>query len=78
MRSWVFGTKPGEVVTMGVPSDGSYGIPEGVMFGYPCTCKDGKYTVVKNYQISEFSRKYIDITYQELCEERAAIEHLLV
>ena len=48
------------------------------MFGYPCTCKDGKYTVVKNYQISEFSRKYIDITYQELCEERAAIEHLLV
>jgi malate dehydrogenase len=78
MRSWVFGTEPGEIVTMGVPSDGSYGIPEGVMFGYPCTCKDGKYTVVKNYKISEFSRKYIDITYRELCEERAAIEHLLV
>ena len=77
MRSWVLGTAAGEVVTMGVPSDGSYGISEGVIFGYPCTCKDGEYSVVKNYAISEFSRKYIDITYQELCEERAAIQHLL-
>jgi malate dehydrogenase len=77
MRSWVLGTAAGEVVTMGVPSDGSYGIAEGVIFGYPCTCKDGEYSVVKNYAISEFSRKYIDITYQELCEERAAIQHLL-
>ena len=39
IRSWVLGTAEGEIVTMGVPSDGSYGIPEGVMFGYPCTCK---------------------------------------
>lgn len=77
MRSWVLGTAAGEVVTMGVPSDGSYGIAEGVIFGYPCTCKDGEYSVVKNYAINEFSRKYIDITYQELCEERAAIQHLL-
>jgi malate dehydrogenase len=77
MRSWVLGTAVGEVVTMGVPSDGSYGIAEGVIFGYPCTCKDGEYSVVKNYTISEFSRKYIDITYQELCKERAAIQHLL-
>ena len=60
MRSWVLGTAVGEVVTMGVPSDGSYGIAEGVIFGYPCTCKDGEYSVVKNYTISEFSRKYID------------------
>lgn len=78
MKSWIHGTAEGEVVTMGVPSDGSYGIPEGVIFGYPCTCKDGQYTVVQGFAISDFSRKYIDITYNELCEEKAAIQHLLV
>ncbi|HRG63592.1 MAG TPA: malate dehydrogenase [Burkholderiales bacterium] len=77
IRSWVLGTAEGEIVTMGVPSDGSYGIPEGVMFGYPCTCKNGEYTVVQGFAISDFSRKYIDATYNELCEERAAIKHLL-
>jgi malate dehydrogenase len=77
MRSWVLGTKEGEIVTMGVPSDGSYGIPEGVMFGYPCTCKDGEYTVVQGFEINEFSRKYITATYNELCEERESIRHLL-
>ena len=77
IRSWVLGTAEGEVVTMGVPSDGSYGIPEGVMFGYPCTCKNGEYTVVQGFEINEFSRKYIDITYKELCEERDSIKHLL-
>lgn len=77
IRNWVLGTADGEVVTMGVPSDGSYGIPEGVMFGYPCTCKDGEYTVVQGFEISDFSRKYIDITYNELCEERDAVKHLL-
>ncbi len=77
MRSWVLGTKEGEIVTMGVPSDGSYGIPEGVMFGYPCTCKDGEYTVVQGFEVNEFSRKYITATYNELCEERESIRHLL-
>ncbi len=77
IRSWVLGTADGEIVTMGVPSDGSYDIPEGVIFGYPCTCKNGEYTVVQGFEINEFSRKYIDITYQELCEERDAIKHLL-
>ncbi|WPY01871.1 Malate dehydrogenase (plasmid) [Candidatus Trichorickettsia mobilis] len=77
MKSWICGTAKDEIVTMGVASDGSYGIPEGLIFGYPCTCKDGRYTIVQGFAISDFSRKYIDITYTELCEERAAIQHLL-
>ena len=78
MKSWIHGTAKDEIVTMGVASDGSYGIPEGLIFGYPCICKDGQYIVVQGFTISDFSRKYIDITYNELCEERAAIQHLLV
>ncbi|WP_316354555.1 malate dehydrogenase [Candidatus Trichorickettsia mobilis] len=77
MKSWIHGTAKDEIVTMGVASDGSYGIPEGLIFGYPCTCKDGQYTIVQGFAISDFSRKYIDITYAELCEERTAIQHLL-
>jgi malate dehydrogenase len=77
MKSWIHGTAKDEIVTMGVASDGSYGIPEGLIFGYPCTCKNGQYTIVQGFAISDFSRKYIDITYTELCEERAAIQHLL-
>jgi malate dehydrogenase len=77
IRSWLLGTHDGEIVTMGVPSDGSYGIPEGVIFGYPCSCKDGEYTIVQGMEINDFSRKYITTTYQELCEERDSIKHLL-
>lgn len=75
MRDWVFGSA--DIVTMGVPSDGSYGIPAGVYFGYPCICRDGEYEVVTDFAISPMSREYMDITYNELCEERAAIEKLL-
>ncbi|RTL00624.1 MAG: malate dehydrogenase [Proteobacteria bacterium] len=75
MRDWVFGSN--DVVTMGVPSDGSYGIPEGVYFGYPCICRDGEYQVVTDFAISPMSREYMTITYTELCEERVAIEKLL-
>lgn len=77
IRSWVLGTADDQIVTMGVPSDGSYGIPAGVIFGYPCTCKDGQYTIVQGYAINEFSRKYITATHTELCEERESIKHLL-
>ncbi len=77
IRSWFFGTVDGDWVTMGIPSDGSYGIPEGVIFGYPVTCKDGKYQIVQGLEISEFSRKNITATYNELLEEREAIKHLL-
>ena len=56
IRDWVLGTPEGDWVTMGIPSDGSYGIPAGVIYGYPVTCKDGKYTIVQGIEISEFSR----------------------
>jgi malate dehydrogenase len=77
IRDWVYGTKDGEWVTMGVASDGSYGIAEGVIFGYPVTCKSGKYEIYQGLTIDEFSHSKIQATYQELLEERSAIAHLL-
>ena len=77
IRDWVLGTKEGEFVSMGIVSDGSYGIPEGVIYGYPCTCKNGEYTIVQGLPISDFSRERMTATYNELCEERDAIKHLL-
>ncbi|MDQ8936593.1 malate dehydrogenase [Acinetobacter rudis] len=75
MHDWALGTN-GEWVTMGIPSDGSYGIPEGVMYGVPVTCENGQYTRVEGLEIDEFSRKCMDKTLQELEEERSAIAHL--
>lgn len=77
IRDWVLGTPEGDWVTMGIPSDGSYGIPEGVIFGYPVTCKNGVYSIVQGLAVSEFSRGRIDKTHAELLEERAAVTHLL-
>ncbi|HZQ73949.1 MAG TPA: malate dehydrogenase [Burkholderiales bacterium] len=77
VRDWVMGTPQGDWVTMGVPSDGSYGIAEGIIFGYPVTCKGGRYEIVKGIEISEFSRKRIDGTLKELHEERDGIKSLL-
>ena len=77
VRDWISGSRDGDWVTMGVPSDGSYGIPEGVIFGYPVTCRGGKYQIVKGIDISEFSRKRIDATLKELHEERDGVKHLL-
>ena len=77
VRDWVSGTRDGDWVSMGIASDGSYGIPEGVMFGYPATCKDGKFEIVKGIAISDFSRGRINATLKELTEERDAIKHLL-
>lgn len=76
MRDWALGTD-GEWVTMGIPSDGSYGIPEGVMFGFPVTCKNGEYTIVQGLEIDDFSQERINITLKELTDERDAIAHLL-
>jgi hypothetical protein len=76
VRDWVFGTGD-RWVTMGIPSDGSYGIPEDVMFGYPVTCADGEYHIVQGLEIDEFSRSRINITLAELEEERAGVAHLL-
>jgi malate dehydrogenase len=77
MRSWALGTADGDWVSMGIPSDGSYGIAPGVIYGYPVTCKNGKYEIVQGLEIGEFSRARMDATAKELHEERASVEHLL-
>jgi len=76
VRDWVLGSD-GEWVTMGVPSDGSYGIPEGVIYGFPVTTKDGTYEIVRDLPVDEFSRERMDATLAELEEERAGVAHLL-
>ena len=76
VRTWVSGTPEGDWVTMGIPADGSYGIAEGVLYGYPVTCKGGQYQIVKGIEISDFSRKRMDATLKELHEERDGIKHL--
>ena len=77
VHDWVHGTRDGDWVTMGVPSDGSYGIAEGVIYGYPVTCRGGSYQLVKGLEISEFSRKRMDATLKELHEERDSVRALL-
>ncbi len=77
MRDWISGSREGDWLTMGVPSDGAYGIPEGVIFGYPVTCRGGQYQIVKGIEISDFGRKRIDATLKELLEERDSVKQLL-
>ena len=76
MRDWALGTN-GEWVTMGVPSNGDYGIPQDVMFGYPVTCAGGKYEIVKGLPIDEFSQGCIDKTLAELMGEQDGVKHLV-
>lgn len=77
MRDWALGTPEGDWVSMAVPADGSYGISEGVIYSYPCVCKNGDYEIVQGLPIDEFSRGKMDATEKELREERASIEDLL-
>ncbi len=77
VRDWVAGTPAGDWVSMGVPSDGSYGVEEGVISGFPCTCTGGEWKIVEGLEIDEFSRERIDASVNELREERAAVEGLL-
>ena len=77
MRSWALGTAEGEWVSMGIPSDGSYGIEPGIIYGYPVTCADGKYQIVQNLGINDFARARMDASEKELREERKAVESLL-
>jgi malate dehydrogenase len=77
VRDWVLGTPADGWVSMGVPADGSYGIAEGVLYGYPVTCKGGEYQIVKGLEVSEFSRKRMDATLKELHEERDGVKQLL-
>ncbi len=76
MRDWTLGTSDGDWVSMAVPSDGSYGVAPGVIFGYPVTVKDGHYAIVQGLELNAFSKGRIAATDTELREERAAVEHL--
>jgi malate dehydrogenase len=77
IRNWSLGTNAGDWVSMGIPSDGSYGIPEGILYGYPVTCKNGQYEIVKGIELSEFSTARMQATLKELHEERDGVKHLL-
>jgi malate dehydrogenase len=77
VRDWVRGTRAGDWVSMGIPSDGSYAIPEGVIYGYPVTCKSGRCKIVKGIEVSDFSRARMSATLKELHEERDSIGPLL-
>ncbi len=76
IRDWVLGTN-GRWVTMGIPSDGAYGIPAETLFGFPVTCENGEYTVIKDLPIDDFSQERINITLKELEDEKAGVAHLL-
>ena len=77
MRTWALGTSDGDWVSMGVYSDGSYGIAEGLIYSFPCVCKDGDWEIVQGLDINEFSREKMEATENELAEERDAVQHLL-
>lgn len=76
IRSWVQGTPVGDWVSMAVPSDGSYGVPEGLISSFPCTCVNGEYSIVQGLEIDAFSRARIDASVAELTEERDAVRQL--
>ena len=77
IRDWVSGTPENDWVSMGIPSDGSYGIPAGVIYGHPVTCRDGVYSIVQGLQISDAGRVRMQASYQDLLEERDSVRHLL-
>jgi len=77
VRTWALGTAEGDWVSMGVPSDGSYGIPAGVIYSYPVTTKNGEYQIVQGLAIDEASRKRMTLTETELTEEREGVKDLL-
>jgi len=77
VRDWIFGTPQDDWVSMGIPADGSYDIPEGVIYGYPVTCRDGRYEIVKGIELSDFSKSRMQGTLKELQEERDSIKQLL-
>jgi malate dehydrogenase len=76
MRSWALGTPEGDWVSMAVPSDGSYRVPEGLVSGFPCTCADGEYQIVQGLELDEFSRARLDASVAELASERDAVAEL--
>lgn len=77
MRSWALGTEGDDWVSMGVHSDGSYGIAEGLIYSFPCRCKNGEWSIVQGVEVGDFSREKMLATEKELIEERDAVQHLL-
>jgi malate dehydrogenase len=77
VRNWLYGTADGDWVSMGIPSDGQYGIPEGLIYGYPVTCRGGRYEIVQGLEVSDFSKQRMQASLKELQEERDAIKQLL-
>ncbi|GAB1232515.1 malate dehydrogenase [Ferrigenium sp. UT5] len=77
VHDWLLRSHHNDWVTMSVPSDGSYGIPEGVMYGFPVTCRNGHYTIVPGLSISETGKRHMQESYQELLGEREMVKHLL-
>ncbi|UJP05867.1 MAG: malate dehydrogenase [Nitrosomonas sp.] len=77
MQDWIFGTREDDWVSMGVVSDGSYGIPNGVIYSYPVICRDGQYQIVAGLEITESGKIRIQKSYQELLSEQEAIKHLI-
>ncbi len=76
VRNWVQGTPAGDWVSMSVPSDGSYGVPAGLISSFPCTCANGEYSIVQGLPVNDFSRKMIDASVAELIDERDAVRSL--
>jgi malate dehydrogenase len=77
MRDWIYGTAEGDWTSMAVPSDGSYSIEEGVMYSYPVTISNGAYSIVQGLEINDFSRERMDLSDQELRQEKSVVSHLL-
>ena len=77
MRNWALGTEGDDWVSMGVYSDGSYGVTEGLIYSFPCRCSNGEWSIVQGLEVGDFSQARMDATQQELTEERDAVQHLL-
>ncbi|MEY3588377.1 MAG: hypothetical protein RJA47_973, partial [Actinomycetota bacterium] len=74
--SWALGTAEGDWVSMAIPSDGSYGVPEGIISSFPCVCRNGEYSIVQGLEIDAYSRGKIDASVAELVEERDEVKKL--
>ncbi|SEQ41027.1 malate dehydrogenase [Nitrosomonas ureae] len=77
MQDWIFGTREGDWVSMGVPSNGCYGIPSGVIYSFPVTCQNGQYRIVENLETNQSDQAKMQQSYRELIAEQEAIKHLL-
>lgn len=78
MHDWVFGTRENDWTSMGILSDGSYGIPEGVVYSFPVTCKNGRYEIVRGLELSDYDKQRMQKSYEELITEQHTINHLLI